>query len=106
MNRLVKGITIGVSLFSFYSSAVEWGAWTEVNNIYIDTSGSAFITFASLPGCYNNQGAQLRGSDVDKAYATILAAFMAKKKVRPLYNTKEGVTGWDMCTISSFFIAD
>lgn len=106
MNILVKGVVAAISLMSMNSLAVEWGPWTEVKNIYIDTSGSAFITFASLPGCYNEQGGFLQGSNVDKAYATILAAFMAKKKVKPLYTINEGATGWSMCVISSFYMAN
>lgn len=106
MNILVKGVVAAISLMSMNSLAVEWGPWTEVKEVYITTSGSAFITFASLPGCYNGQGGYLQGSDVDKAYATMLAAFMAKKRVRPLYSINEGTTGWSMCTISSFFIAN
>jgi len=105
MTTLIKGLVAGILLVGTCTLAVEWDAWVEVKEVYISTDGAAFITLASLPSCYNNQGAQLKGSNIDRAYSTMLAAFMAKKKVRPLYVIKEGATGWDMCTISSFFIA-
>jgi len=86
--------------------ASEWGPWTEVKEIYITTSGAVFVTVNSIPGCYNNQGAYLSGSNVDRAYSTLLAAYMAKKRIRPLYNINSASTGWGMCTITSFFVRD
>ena len=93
------------ALLSIKASAVEWGTYTHVKHVYVAHSGSVFITLDTLPGCYQEQGAYLAGSDNDKAYSTILAAFMAQKKVLPLYEiVKPDSTGWDKCQITSFFV--
>jgi hypothetical protein len=106
MRKILQGFLLSVLLVSGSALAVEWGPWTQVKEVYITTSGVPFITLDSLPGCYNEQGAYLKGSDVDRAYSTMLAAYMAKKRVRPLYAINENSTGWSMCTITSFFIKD
>gem|GEM_PF-6084216 len=46
----------------------------------------------------------MSGSDVDRAYSTVLSALMGGRKVRVLYEINEGSTGWGMCTIKPLFV--
>ncbi len=84
-----------------------YGAWADVVNVYVKTDASSpYVQLGSnaMPGCYNNSGGYLSGSDVDRAYSTVLSALMGRRKVRVLYEINEGSTGWGMCTIKSLFI--
>lgn len=94
------------TLLSAKASAVEWGRHTTIKHLYVTHSGSVFVTLETLPGCYNDEGAYLANSSSDdsKAYSAMLAAFMAQKKIQPLYEINENATGWSKCKITSFFI--
>ncbi|GAB1624089.1 hypothetical protein AAOGI_41390 [Agarivorans albus] len=103
----MKYFLLLVLLVSINSHAVEWGVFKRVSFVYVKTdSGPPYIQFQSgaMPGCYQNAGGYLSGNDISIAYSTILAAKMAGKEVRPLYQINEGATGWGMCTIKSFYL--
>ena len=102
-----KLLLIFTLLLPTLSHAVEWGTYTKVSYIYVKTNGgSPYIQLGanSMPGCYNNSGGYLSGSDIKMAYSTMLAAKMSGKDVRVLYEINEGSTGWGMCTITSFYL--
>ena len=97
------------SLASIKSFAYESGPWTKVTQMYIKDSGAVYVYFGSngLPGCYRNNSAYIKGSNVEKLYSALLAAQMAGKSVKPLYqywNKDSGSTGWDMCYVEAIYL--
>lgn len=104
----IRKIFIVLSLlFSAQSFSYESGSWTTVTQMYVKDSGSVYVYFGanSLPGCYGNSSAFLKGANVDKLYSAILAAQMAGKSVQPLYQYwVDGSTGWDMCYVEAIYL--
>lgn len=101
-------LVLSLVLFSAGSFAYETGKWTKVTQIYAKNDGTIYVWFGSgsMPGCFANRSAFLRGSDVEKLYSTILAAQISGKSVLPLYqywNAQNGSTGWDMCYIEAIY---
>jgi hypothetical protein len=53
-------------LYSMQSFAYQTGSWTTVKQIYSKNGGSIYVNYGenSLPGCYQNNSAYLKGSDI------------------------------------------
>lgn len=95
--------------FSIQAVAVEWGQWGKVQQIYVKTDAAApFIQLeaGTMPGCYNNSGGYLHGNDVDKAYSAMMAAMLAGRKVKVLYEVNPNSDGWSMCYIKSLYFSN
>lgn len=96
-----------VSLYSALLSA-ETGSWTKVSRIYTPTNGiNIFVELGkdSMPGCYNNNGAYLKGENIDRIYSTILAAKMADKSIRPYFDiVGSDQNAWSRCNIAAIYI--
>lgn len=95
-----------LSAFAVPSLGYESGLWTTVGQIYTKNNGQVFVSFGAnaMPGCYQDKGAYLKGSDIDKLYSTVLAAFMAGKSVRPLYHIDTAKTGWGLCYVEAVYL--
>lgn len=94
---------------SFPAFSYETGSWTSVQQIYSKNDGSIYVYFGAntMPGCYNNRSGYLKGSDIDRLYSTVLAAFMGGKEVLPLYrydNRNEGYSGWGLCYVEAVYV--
>lgn len=106
------GKMVGTVVLLMASSSVlsyESGVWTKVTQIYSKNDGSIFVYFGedALPGCYANKGAFLTGSNIDRLYSTLLAAYLSGKDIKPLYNFRtvtEGYSGWALCDIEAVYV--
>lgn len=107
MRKVMKILSLIALASATTANAVEWGAWAQVHYVYVKTdAGRPFVFFkgASMPGCYQESGGYLYGDSDEKAYSTVLAAFMAGREVRPLYEIVSGGSGWGMCRITSIYM--
>lgn len=95
-----------LSICSLPALAYESGTWTKVQQIYAKNNGQIFVYFGAnaMPGCYQNNAGYIRGSDIEKLYSTILAAYMAGKNIRPLYQIDASKTGWGLCYVEAVYI--
>lgn len=104
----IRNFIAGLMLSAFAVPVLgyESGAWTTVGQIYSKNNGQVFVYFGAnaMPGCYQNKAAYLKGSDIDKLYSTVLAAFMAGKSVRPLYHIDTTKTGWGLCYVDAVYL--
>lgn len=101
-------LTVVFSSLSQLSNSLEWGEYSKVREIYVKTDGGPpYIQLESeskMQGCYNNSGGYLYGNHIDNALSVILAAKMAGREIRPLYDIIEGNSGWSKCRIRSVYI--
>lgn len=98
-------ILVGV-VASMFTSARETGSWAEVSYVYVTSAENTrpYVTFrgSPMPGCYNDNGGYLSG---DKAYSAILAAHLAGRQVRPLYEiVGDDPNRWSVCNITSIYV--
>lgn len=106
MRFLIQVICSLAVLTASSVSASERGSWAEVAFVHISATDTAipYISFKGkpMPGCYGDNGGYLEG---DKAYSTILAAHLAGREVRPLYDIVGGDTSkWSACRIRSIYV--
>lgn len=106
MKSSFKALSVFAALIASASVyASQTGSKSSVESIYIGTSGSSpYITLKkpdSMPGCYANRSGYLAGSDIDKAFAVVLAAQKSGSEIQVSYTVNEGRTGWSQCTINA-----
>lgn len=102
--KIVFGLLVCVAPMA--SFAYEAGKWTTVAQIYSKNNGDIFVSFGAnaMPGCYQDKGGYVKGTNIEKLYSTILAAFMAGKSVQPLYQIDASKTGWGLCYVEAVYL--
>lgn len=99
MNKsvLIKLALCSLYLFSHYSYAGGWATPAVPTHIEIERGGGFMVwgAFGNAANCSKAASFYVKAdhSQYDKVYATVLAAYMAGKKVKPYIHTCEPV-GW------------
>lgn len=108
MNKIVSSSVLFLLVtFSQFSLSLEEGLSSEVEAIYLgtDTGSYPYVTLkdsGSMPGCHAERGGYLHGTDINRAYSSVLAALRAGSKVRAYYQLNSGNEGWGKCFIKAF----
>ena len=102
-------LTLSSTLVSIPAFAIEEGALSKVEAIYVPTtrSSSPYVTFksaSSMPGCHGSRGGYLIGDDIEKAYSALLVALKSGSNIRPYYQLNAGNEGWSKCYIKAISV--
>lgn len=116
--RIAKTILAVFAMFPVVNAVADVGVLNdplEVQRLYINADGFTsptpwlYVEFGSgaLPGCYNDQGAQLYKNDAmfEEMYS-LLVTLIATGGIRGqvIYNIVDPGGGWGMCRITAIVL--
>ena len=116
--RIAKSILAVVAVFPLVTAVAEVGVLKDplqVQSLYINADGFLseapwlYVEFGSgsLPGCYNDQGAQLYKDDaMFKEMYSLLVTLIATGGIRGqvTYNIVDSGAGWGMCRTTAIVL--